>query len=89
MTAIDSKSSLDYLNELVNEYNDTYHCSISKKPIDDLMMIILPSLKTSNQVKKLLNLEFLIESGLLSKRIFSARFTVKIGQDKYLLSSLC
>lgn len=89
MTAIDSKSSLDYLNELVNEYNDTYHCSISKKPIDDLMMIILPSLKTSNQVKKLLNLEFLIESGLLSKRIFSARFTVKIGQDKYLLSILC
>ena len=35
MTAIDSKSSLDYLNELVNEYNDTYHCSFSKKPTYD------------------------------------------------------
>lgn len=35
MTAIDSKSSLDYLNELVNEYNDTYNCSFSKKPTDN------------------------------------------------------
>ena len=35
MTASDSKSSLVYLNELVNEYNDTYNCSFSKKPTDN------------------------------------------------------
>ena len=31
MTGNDSKSFLSYLNELVDKYNNTYHCSISKK----------------------------------------------------------
>ena len=30
MTANDSKSYLRYLSELVNEYNNTYHCFIGK-----------------------------------------------------------
>ena len=30
----DSKSCLGYLNKLVDEYNNTYHCSISKKSVD-------------------------------------------------------
>ena len=34
MTANASKSYLSYLNKLVDEYNNTYHCSIGKKPID-------------------------------------------------------
>ena len=34
MTANDSKSYLGYLNKLVDQYNNTYHCSIGKKPID-------------------------------------------------------
>ena len=33
MMVIDSKSFLSYLNELVDEYNNTYHCSVGKKPI--------------------------------------------------------
>ena len=32
MTPNDSKSYLGYLNKLVNEYNNTYHCSIGGKP---------------------------------------------------------
>lgn len=52
------------------------------------IMIILPSLKTSNRIVKFLNLKFPIESGLLSKKIFSAMVTLKIGQDKYQLSIL-
>ena len=34
MTANDSKSHLPYLNKLVNQYNNTFHHSIYKKPIN-------------------------------------------------------
>ena len=34
MTTNNGKSYLGYLNKLVDEYNNTYHCSISKKPIN-------------------------------------------------------
>ena len=34
MTANDSKSCLGYLNKLLDQYNNTYHHSINKKPID-------------------------------------------------------
>ena len=34
ITASDSKSYLSYLNNLVDEYNNTYHRSINKKPIN-------------------------------------------------------
>ena len=34
MTTNNSKSYLGYLNKLVNEYNNTYHRSVGKKPID-------------------------------------------------------
>ena len=34
MTANDSKSYLGYLNKLIDECNDTYHRSISRKAID-------------------------------------------------------
>ena len=34
MIANDNKSYLGYLNKLVDEYNSTYHHSISKNPID-------------------------------------------------------
>ena len=34
MTANDSKSYLSYLNKLVDQYNNTYHHSTNKKPIN-------------------------------------------------------
>ena len=34
MTADDSKFYLSYLNKLVDQYNNTYHHSIGKKPIN-------------------------------------------------------
>ena len=33
MTANDSKSYLSYLNWLVDQYNNTYHHSVNKRPI--------------------------------------------------------
>ena len=35
MTTNDSKSYLNYLNKLADEYNHTYHLSIGKKPFYD------------------------------------------------------
>ena len=34
MTANDSKSYLHYLNKLVDQYDNTYHHSVNKKPIN-------------------------------------------------------
>ena len=34
MTGNNSKSYINYLNKLVDDYNNTYHRSIGKKPID-------------------------------------------------------
>ena len=34
MTANDSKSYLEYLSKLIDEYNNSYHRSIVKKPIN-------------------------------------------------------
>ena len=47
MIANGNKSYLSYLNKLVNEYSNTYHCSIGKNV---LMIIILLWIKPLNQV---------------------------------------
>ena len=39
VAANDSKSDLDYLNKLIDQYNNTYHSSIGKKIL--LILIIL------------------------------------------------
>ena len=38
MTANDRKSSLPYLNKLVDQYNNTYYHSINKKPINAILL---------------------------------------------------
>ena len=51
MTANDSKSYLSYLNKLVDQYNNSFHYSIDKKPINAdysaLTEKIYPNLKVS------------------------------------------
>ena len=82
MTANDTKSYLSYLNKLVDQYNNTYHHSINKKL---LMLIVLLWLKKLRRILKLLSLKLMIWSELLSIKIFLVQFTLKIGQEKYLL----
>ena len=60
MTASDSKSYLSYLNKLVDQYRNTYHHSVNKRPINDDY-----SAFTESKSSKLM-----IESELLSIRIF-------------------
>ena len=85
MTANDSKSYLAYLNKLVDQYNNTYHHSISKNL---LILIILLWLKKLWRILKLLNLKLMIELQLLCTRLFLVKITLKIGQKKYLFDSV-
>ena len=82
----DNKSYLGYLNKLVDAYNNSYHCSIDKKPIGADYSVFT---EKSNRVIKFLNLKLVIESVLLSTRIFLANVTLIIVQEKYLLLILC
>ena len=80
MTANDNKSHLPYLNKLVDQYNNTYHHSINKKPIKSDYSVLTKKLRS---ILKLLNLKLMIESELLSIRILLVKVTLKIGQEKY------
>ena len=79
MTANDSKSYLGYLNKLVVQCNNTYHHPISKS---------LKKLKKLSRILNLLSLKLMIEPKLLSIGMILGNFTLKIGQEKYLLSIL-
>ena len=80
MTTDDSKSYLSYLNKLVDEYYNTYHHSVNKKPINAGYSAL-----RLRQILKLLSLNLMIESELLSIRKFLVKFTLKTGQEKYFL----
>ena len=81
MIANENKSYHTYLNRLVDQYISTYHHSITKKL---LMLIILLRHKKWKWFLKLLNLQWMIESELLSIRIFLVKVTLKVGHEKYL-----
>ena len=83
MTAYDSKSCLSYLNNSVDQYNINHFSN--KKPIKADYLLWLKKLR---HILKLLTLKLLIESKLLSIRILLRKVTLKIGQEKYLLSNL-
>ena len=85
MTANDSKSYLSYSNKLVNQYSNTYHHSINKKPINTDYSSLTEKIGTIPKAPKF---KVKIESELLSIRIFLVNVNLKIGQEKYLLSIL-
>ena len=67
MIATESKSCLSYLNKLLDQYNNTYHYFINKRPINDDYSVLTEKMRP---VLKLLSLKLLIESELISIRIF-------------------
>ena len=81
MTANNSKSYLVYLNKLVDEYNNTYHHSIDKKPIDADYSALTEKL---NQITKHLNLKLVGESGFQPIEIFLGKVIPRISQKNYL-----
>ena len=65
MIATDCKCYLSYLNKLVDEYNNTYHHSISRKSIDTDYSAFIKKLKG---ILELLSLKLVIKAELLSKK---------------------
>ena len=86
MAANDSKSYLNYMNRLVDQYNNTYHRSIGKKPIDADYYSLTESTESSH---KALKFKF-GDRVKINKQsnIFSEGYT-KNDKDKYLLLILC
>ena len=58
MTANDSKSYLSYLNKLVDQSINTYHHSISKKPINTNYSAVTEKTETNSKSP---NLNLMIE----------------------------
>ena len=70
MTANGSKSYLSYLNKLVDQYNNTYHCSTDKKPDDADYFALTEEIESSPKTPKF---KLVIGSELLNARIFLAK----------------
>ena len=85
MTTNDSKSYLSYLNKLLDQYNNTYHHSIGRKPINVDYSALTEKIETN---PKLRSLKLMIGSELLSIRIFLVKVLLTVNQEKYLLSIL-
>ena len=85
MTTNDSKSYLPHSNKLVDQYNNTFHHSINKKLVNANYSPLTEKIKTNPKAPKL---KLMIETELLRMRIFLVKVTVKISQEKSLLSIL-
>ena len=64
MTANDSKSYISYLNKLADQYNNTYHHSINKNPINTDNSTLTEKIDTNLKAPKFK--VKIIESELLS-----------------------
>ena len=51
MRANDKKSYLSYLNKLVDQYNNTHHNSIGKKPVDGDYSAFTEEIETESKFK--------------------------------------
>ena len=52
MTANDRKSYLSYFNILIDQYSNTYHHSISKKPINADYSTLIEKIETNPKARK-------------------------------------
>ena len=52
MPANNSKSYLSYLNKLVDQYNNTYHHTINKKPINVDYSVLAEKIETNSKAPK-------------------------------------
>ena len=83
MAANDSKPYLSYLNKFVDQYNNTYHHSVNKKPINAADYFALTEkIEVNSKAPK-----FRVNDGVRITKYKNSlvKITLKIGQEKYLL----
>ena len=85
ITANDSKSYLPYLNKSVDPYNNFYHHSINKKPINADYSASIEKNETNHKAAKF---KVIGRVRVTRYKNFLVTVTLKIGQEKYILSIL-
>ena len=86
MTANNSKSYLAYLNKLVDQYNNTYHHSIGKKPINDDYSALTEKIETNLKAPK-----FKVNGRVRItkyKNIFSKGYSENWSREIFIIDSL-
>ena len=73
--------NLIFLNELLDQYNNTYHHSINKKPIKADYSALTQKIETDSKAPQFRIIDKVI---ITNVRIFLVKVTLKIGQKKYL-----
>ena len=87
MTSISKNVYIDKLDDIVNEYNNTYHRTIKMKPVDvkDNTYIASIELHSSKEVNiKTLDLKLVIMQEFPNTKIFLLKDTLQIGLKKLL-----
>ena len=80
MTVNDSKSYLSYLNKLVYQYNNTYHYSVGKKPINADYSALTQKIETTPKAPKFKITKY--------KNIFSKGYTGKWSREIFIIDSV-
>ena len=86
MTANDSKSYLSYLNKLIDQYNNIYHHSINKKPINADYSALTEKIETNSKAPK-----FKVNDKLRItkyKNIFSKGYTENWSREVFIIDSV-
>ena len=52
MTVADTKSYVPFLNKLAGQYNNTYHCSINKNPINADYCALIENIESNPKAPK-------------------------------------
>ena len=82
MTSISKNVYIDKLDDIVNEYNNTYHRTIKIKPVDVKDNAYIHFEK--KVIIKIQNLTLVIMLEFLSTKIFLLKDTQQIGLKKFL-----
>ena len=86
MTANDNKSCLPYLNKSVDQYSNTYHHSINKKPIDADYSALTEKIETNPKGPK-----FKVNDRVKTtqcKNIFSTGYTENWSREIFIIHSV-
>ena len=82
MTSISKNIYIDKLDDIVNEYNNTYHSTIKMKPVDVNQAHILTLVQKI--IIKTLNLKLVIFLECQNIKIFLQKVTLQISLKKFL-----
>ena len=86
MAANERKSYFGYLNNLVNEYDNNYHCPVDKKPVDADYSVLTEEIEWSHKSPKF---KVVDRVRITKYKKFLAKITHKTGQEKYFLLIMC